>query len=98
MPQNAPLSEYLICWSCTEPLDELRWDYTLDGVHVQVCENCWEQLSVYERLLLQLLARPRKFGGLDLGEALEAFGGIYRAFKEHRRQHQGDEEEPDSDD
>lgn len=97
MPANTPDPRYYWCWACLEPLEELHRDYSLDGTHLAVCENCWESMTVADRLFLQLLARPRKFGGLGLVEAIDvltqtavAFGLVYS------RKQLEDEDSPDS--
>ena len=95
---NQPNLEYDLCWSCSEPLDELHNDFTLDGLHVQVCDLCWEELSVFQRILLQLLARPQRFGGLGISEALAAISEVLTVPDESAAEDQEDEEEPDSDD
>ena len=72
-PDN-PGHEYddAICWSCAEPLRP-RGDFTLDGENFQVCAECWEKLSVAERLALAWLYRSRKQGGSGIADCVDAF-------------------------
>ncbi|MGQ0634269.1 MAG: hypothetical protein ACT4QC_06650 [Planctomycetaceae bacterium] len=57
-----------ICWSCRAELD-LRTAVFLDGgdgpTSVHVCQACWEQVPVAERIRLQWLIRRASARGSD---------------------------------
>jgi hypothetical protein len=66
MTEKAPT-----CWSCSKYVGS---GHSLDGGHtLNVCDECWKKLSVYQRLHLQLLARSVQDGGIGLRDAVDRF-------------------------
>lgn len=62
-PCDDPINE---CWSCrTLFADDEGFPLTEDGEPV-CCRECWEKMSVFERLTLCYYVRPAKQGGAGL--------------------------------
>ena len=74
-----PVNRYSVgeekCWSCGKKIgdEDPDVDVSLSGENRNhVCEACWEQVPIADRLRLQLLARPLAQSGMGIPDLTSA--------------------------
>lgn len=91
------------CWSCQRDIGE-RTGVSLTGVcetqfgieqEWHVCDQCWEDVPVAYRLLLQWLFRSKIQGGAGISDNISQIGAF--AFEFSRQLRKDAENEPEKD-
>lgn len=58
-----------MCWSCLSQEAVAAFD----GEHDIVCDQCWQKMSPFERMLLSVVLNPVDDGGLGLRDVSACF-------------------------
>lgn len=80
------------CWGCSGQMRSPAEGVSLNGSsELHVCVQCYESLTVEERIRLNFLMRPTLAGGVGVVEVSDAIQDLLRAFTETLRRWKHDD-------